>query len=132
MLQLIFILVNFCFSFVLNSLEYITIHYPRVLFASSVSSWTLLQWWFYYSFKIIPSLKTWLKHAYLHRSVDVKFIFNSARLGLFSSAKILQMADVAFRFVFLLFLPCEVSEWTVRHFSFHNENNSTSSPGLLG
>ena len=88
MLQLIFILVNFCFSFVLNSLEYITIHCPCVLFASSVSSWTLLQWWFYYSFKIIPSLKTWLKHAYLHRSVDVKFIFNSARLGLFSSANI--------------------------------------------
>ena len=24
-------------------------------------------------FKIIPILKTWLKHAYLHRSIDVKF-----------------------------------------------------------
>ena len=36
---------------------------------------------FYYSFEIIPSLKTWLKHAYLHRSIDVKFIFDSARLG---------------------------------------------------
>ena len=35
-----------------------------------------------YSFrKIIPSLKTWLKHAYLHRSIHVKFIFDSARLG---------------------------------------------------
>ena len=29
----------------------------------------------------IPGLKTWLKHAHLHRSIDVKFIFDSARLG---------------------------------------------------
>ena len=56
------------------------------------------------TFKIIPSLKTWPKHAYLHRSIDVKFIFDSARLGLFSSANILQIADVALRVVFLLFL----------------------------
>ena len=34
------------------------------------------------------------KHAYLHRSIDVKFVFDSARLGLFSSANILQIADV--------------------------------------
>ena len=61
---------------------------------------------FYYSLKIIPSLKTWLKHSYLHRSIDVKFIFDSARLGLFSSANILQIVDVALRVVFLLFLPC--------------------------
>ena len=39
-------------------------------------------------------------------SIDVKFIFDSARLGLFSSANILQIADVAFRVVFLLFLAC--------------------------
>ena len=39
-------------------------------------------------------------------SVDVKFIFDSARLGLFSSVNILQIADVAFRVVLLLFLPC--------------------------
>ena len=39
-------------------------------------------------------------------SIDVKFTFDSARLGLFSSANILQMADVALRVVFLLFLPC--------------------------
>ena len=38
--------------------------------------------------------------------VDVKFIFDSARLGLFSSANILQIADVALQVVFLLFLPC--------------------------
>ena len=48
----------------------------------------------------------WLKHANLHRSTDVKFIFDSARLGLSSSANILQIADVALRVVFLLFLPC--------------------------
>ena len=39
-------------------------------------------------------------------SIDVKFIFDSARLGLFSSANILQIADVALRVVVLLFLPC--------------------------
>ena len=39
-------------------------------------------------------------------SIDVKFLFDSARLGLFSSASILQIADVALRVVFLLFLPC--------------------------
>ena len=38
-------------------------------------------------------------------SIDVKFTFDSARLGLFSSANILQLADVALRIVFLLFLP---------------------------
>ena len=39
-------------------------------------------------------------------SIDVNFIFDSARLALFSSANILQIADVAVRVVFLLFLPC--------------------------
>ena len=38
-------------------------------------------------------------------SIDVKFTFDSARLGLFSSANILQLADVALRVVSLLFLP---------------------------
>ena len=38
-------------------------------------------------------------------STDVKFIFDSACLGLFSSADILQIVDVALRVVFLLFLP---------------------------
>ena len=38
--------------------------------------------------------------------IDVKFIFDSARLRLCSSANILQIADVALRVVFLLFLPC--------------------------
>ena len=36
----------------------------------------------------------------------LKVIFDSARLGLFSSANILQIADVALRVVLLLFLPC--------------------------
>ena len=39
-------------------------------------------------------------------SIDVKFIFDSAHLGLSSSANILQIADVALRVVFVLFLPC--------------------------
>ena len=36
-------------------------------------------------------------------SINVKFIFDSARLGLVSSANILQIADVVLRIVFLLF-----------------------------
>ena len=36
--------------------------------------------------------------------IDVKFSFDSARLGLFSSVNILQIADVALRVVLLLFL----------------------------
>ena len=46
-------------------------------------------------------------------SIDVKFIFDSARLlaslgdkGFFSSAKILQIANVVHRVVFLLFILC--------------------------
>ena len=81
-------------------------------------------------------------------SIDVKFIFDTVRLGLSSSANILQMADVAFRVVFLLFLLIDVfsyiispssscrsyswNEWSVGHFCLDNQNNSTSSPGLLG
>ena len=38
-------------------------------------------------------------------SIDVKFSFGSERLGLFSSANILQIADVALGVVLLLFLP---------------------------
>ena len=74
--------------------------------------------------------------------MDVKFIFDSVRLGLSSSANILQIADVALRVVFLLFLPCfwlffrlvltlETSEMSAI-LCFHNQNNSTSSPGLPG
>ena len=68
--------------------------------------------------------------------IDVKFIFDSARLGLSSSANILRIIDVAFRVVFLLFLPCfwllfrlvpavvltlETSEMST--IFFHNQNN---------
>ena len=38
--------------------------------------------------------------------IDVKFIFDSVRLGLSSSANILQIADVTLGVAFLLFLPC--------------------------
>ena len=38
--------------------------------------------------------------------MDVKFIFDSVRLGLSSSVNILQIADVAPRVVFFLFLLC--------------------------
>ena len=38
--------------------------------------------------------------------IDVNFIFDSLRLGLSSAANILQIADVALRVLFLLFLLC--------------------------
>ena len=38
--------------------------------------------------------------------INVKFIFDNARLGLFESANILQIADVALLVVFSMFLPC--------------------------
>ena len=38
--------------------------------------------------------------------IDLKFIFDSVPLGLSSSSNILQIADVALRVVFLLFLLC--------------------------
>ena len=37
--------------------------------------------------------------------IDVKFIFDSVRLGLSSSTNILQIADITLRVVFLLLLP---------------------------
>ena len=72
--------------------------------------------------------------------IDVKFIFDSVRLDLPSFVNILQLADVAlwvFLFVAIISPRSSCSsyswnEWSVRHFSFHNENNSTTSPGLLG
>ena len=76
--------------------------------------------------------------------IDVKLIFDSVRLDMSSSINIVHIADVALRVlaVFAMFLAiispsssCSSyswNEWSVRHFSFHNENNSTSSPGLLG
>ena len=80
-------------------------------------------------------------------------VFDSVCLGLSSSANILQIADnyVALRVVFWLFLLCfellfrlvpavvftlemsEMSAFFLRNFlPPNNQNNSTSSPGLLG
>ena len=42
----------------------------------------------------------------MHTCIDVKSIFDSVRLGLSTSANILQIVDVALRVVSLLFLPC--------------------------
>ena len=39
-------------------------------------------------------------------SIDVKFIFDNAQLGLLGSANVLQISDVALRVIFLLFLSC--------------------------
>ena len=82
------------------------------------------------------------EHAYLHWSIDVKFIFDGALLGLFSSASILQIANVTLRVVFFfschvfsyffqVVLTLETSEMSAI-FQVKNQNNSTSSPGLLG
>ena len=38
--------------------------------------------------------------------IDIKFVFHSVRLGLSSSANILQIGDVALQVVFSLFLLC--------------------------
>ena len=43
--------------------------------------------------------------------IDVKFIFDSVRLGLSSSANIFQIPDVALRVVFVLFLPCLIPSY---------------------
>ena len=84
--------------------------------------------------------------------IDVKFIFDRVCLGLSSPANILQVADVAplppppplelssccflqcilllFRLLPSVVLTLETSEMSV--IFFNNQNNSTSSPGLLG
>ena len=54
----------------------------------------------------IQNNSLFLKHAHLHRRYIHLRQTHSARLGLYSSANILQIADVAVRVVFLLFLPC--------------------------
>ena len=43
-------------------------------------------------------------------SIDVKFIFDTARLGLFSTADILQIANVTLKPLFRLVLTVERSE----------------------
>ena len=81
-------------------------------------------------------------------SIDVKFIFDSARLlaslgdkGSFSSANILQIVDVVRRVVFLLFMLCFSQKFAYfllvkgvksSAILYHYQNNSMSSPGFLG
>ena len=67
-------------------------------------------------------------------SIDVKSVFESERLGLFSFANTLQLTASCFScHVFSFFLPSYYScnEFMSAIF-VHNQNNSTSSPGLLG
>ena len=80
-------------------------------------------------------------------SIDVKFIFDSARLsaslgdtGLFSSANILQI-DVVRRVVFLLFMLCFSQKFAYfllvkgvksSAILYHYQINSALSPGFLG
>ena len=57
--------------------------------------------------------------------IDIKFIFDSVRLGLFSSANILQIADVAFRLrvvslaVFAMFLAIVSSSSSCSSYSWN-------------
>ena len=73
-------------------------------------------------------------------STDVKFTFDSAHLRLLSSVNILQIADVALRVLFLLFLPyfqllfrvvltLKTSEmFSCFHVCFHYQNNYSGTP----
>ena len=62
--------------------------------------------------------------------INVKFIFDSVRLGLSSSTNILQIADVSLR-VPAVVLTLETSEVSAILVSQRKQLNSTSSPGLL-
>ena len=68
--------------------------------------------------------------------IDVKFICDSVHLGLSSSANIRPPSYLrAFLAIISPSSSCSSyswNEWSVHHFSFHNKNNSTLSPGLLG
>ena len=77
---------------------------------------------------------------------------NTQKYGLFCSLRLVQLRKYSpnsrchppscLLAVFAMFLtitsPCSSctsyswNEWSVGHFCFHNQNNSTSSPGLLG
>jgi len=95
--------------------------------------------------KIIPRLKTQLKNAYLHRSIDVKFIFDSARFRVVQLRKYSPNSrcrpSSCLLVVLAMFLAIispssnfsshSWNEWNVRHF-FSQPNYPTSSPGLLG
>ena len=91
----------------------------------------------YYSFKIISSLKAWLKHVYFHRSIAVKFIFDSAHLRLFSASKYSPnsrcrpsscLLAVLAMFLAIISPSCySWNEWNVRHFVF---TTKTTQPRL--
>ena len=83
------------------------------------------------------------KHSYnMLTSIDVKFIFDSARLGC-SALQIFSFEQMSpfelcscccchvFSYYFAQFLLLKRVK-RVRHFCFHSQNNSTSFPGLLG
>ena len=70
-----------------------------------------------------------------------EFIFESARLGLFSSSNILQIGDfatssclLAVLAMFLAIISPSSYSWNheMSAIFFHNQNNSTSFPGLPG
>ena len=67
-------------------------------------------------------------------SIDVKFIFDSVRLGLSSSVNILQIADVVLRvFIFAMFLAITSSSSSCSSYSWNEWSVShSSSPGLPG
>ena len=70
-------------------------------------------------------------------SIDVKFIFDSARLGKYSpnsrcrSSSCL-LAVLAMCLAFISPSSYSWNKWNVRFFCFHNQNNSTSFLGLFG
>ena len=75
-------------------------------------------------------------------SIDVKFIFDNARLGLFSSTNIVQIASrcrpssclltVFAMFLAIIRLLLPLKRVKCQPFLFSHQNNSASSPGLLG
>ena len=69
--------------------------------------------------------------------IDVKFIFDSTQVRKYSPNSRCRPCSwlLAVLAMFLAIIsPSSYSwdEWNVRHFCFNNQNNSTSSPGLLG
>ena len=112
-------------------------HDYRSLFYLTISEWG----WISYE-EIVKIDEGVIPRDRRLRRITPELIFDSARLGLLSPANILQIGDVAtlscLLAVLAMFLaiisPSSYSwnEWNVRHFCFHNQNNSTSFPGLLG
>ena len=70
--------------------------------------------------------------------IDVKFIFDSVRFQLHKYCRPPSCLLAVFAMFLVIISPsssCSSYSWNelnVRHFFFHNQNNSTLSPGLLG